>query len=359
MKKTWIAALAAMSLFFAMSACAEEAALPGAKPDAAATPVAEAAVVETAAAEEIEEEDVPNLKVTTKSRWFVNKYKRTYARKISYYENVYAYNHGKYVSTSFDAKVPAKYFVIDEEGGYALAPIVLDITDAMRVRLYGADVGETYMYYGQFSTLEKAVYQEEGKRGYHRYGIPGIHEGIDFVNRANCPLYAILGGEVTRAGDADGTVAIYNEEYDCTVLYLHTVNICVKKGDVVKAGTQIAKEGKKNAGTVYTHVELRNGRHEAASKWRNSRLESDCPYPVMQAALGVVESGRQPVTAAAVNAAQRMREEAEAALLALEAEENIEPEIELVDNLPGTEAGYGFTEEAQTVVPEATLPPSK
>ena len=357
MKKKLTAVLAAASLLFAMTALAEEAALPGSKPETAATPAAQAVAAEPAAEAETLDSDVPDLEVTTKSRWFVNRYKRTYTRKISYYANVYAYNHGEYVQTSFDSKVPAEYFIIDEDGGYALAPIVLDVTDAMRTRLYGADEGETYMYYGQFSTLERAVYQEEGKRGYHRWGIPGIHEGIDFANYANCPLYAILGGEVTRAGDADGTVAVYNEEYDCTVLYLHTVNICVKKGDVIEAGTQIAKEGKKNAGTVYTHVEVRLGRHEAANKWRNSKLESDCPYPVMQAALEVVESGRQPITAAAVAEAQRMREEAEAALRAEEeaAEEAAEPEIELVDTLPGSEAGYGF----DAVVPEATLPPSK
>ena len=353
MKMKWLAALAAASLLFAMSASAEEAALPGSRPDADAAPAA----VQTEYAEAAETE-APDLEVTTKNRWFVNKYKRTYTRKVSYYADVYAYNHGDYVETSFDAKVPAEYFIIDAEGGYALAPSVLDITDAMRIRLYGEDEGETSMYYGQFSTLERAVYQEEGKRGYHRWGIPGIHEGIDFVNYPNCPLYAILGGEVTRAGDADGTVAIYNEEYDCTVLYLHTVNICVKKGDVIEAGTQIAKEGKKNAGTVYTHVEVRSGRQGAASKWRNAKLESDCPYPVMQQALEVTESGRQPVTAAAVAEAQRMREEAEAALLAQEAEKNkaAEPEIELVDTLPGADSAYGFN---QTVVPEATLPPSK
>ena len=360
MKMKLTAVLAAMSLLLAMSAHAQEAALPGALPEAGATPAAQemaadAAVQQAAAAET--EEDAPELEVTTKSRWFVNKYKRTYTRKISYYAGVYAYNHGDYVTTSFDSKVPAQYFIIDEDGGYALAPIVLDITDAMRTALYGADEGETYMYYGQFSTLEKAVYQEAGKRGYHRYGIPGIHEGIDFANYPNAPLFAILGGEVTRAGDADGTVAVYNEEYDCTVLYLHTVNIAVEKGDVIEAGTFIAREGKKNAGTVYTHVEVRMGRHEAANKWRNSRLESDCPYPVMQEALGVVESGRQPVTYAAVAAAQRMREEAEAALLAEQEaqEEAAEPEIELVDTLPGADAAYGF----DAVVPEATLPPSK
>ena len=103
---------------------------------------------------------------------------------------------------------------------------------------------------------------------------------------------------------------------------------------------------------------MRNGRHTTSNPYRNTILESDCPYPVMQAALGVTESGRQPVTAAAVMEAQRMREEAEAAAKA-EAEAAAkaeEPEIELIDVLETTEEGYGFAE--TTVVPEATLPPT-
>ena len=86
----------------------------------------------------------------------------------------------------------------------------------------------------------------------------------------------------------------------------------------------------------------------------------------MKTVLGVVESGRQPQTAAAVAKAQRMREEAEAAARAEEEAAQIEAakeeleELNLVDELPGTKAGYGFeeSEEADLVVPEATLPPS-
>lgn len=95
----------------------------------------------------------------------------------------------------------------------------------------------------------------------------------------------------------------------------------------------------------------------------------------MQQALGVVESGRQPITAAAIAQAKRMREEAEAAAKA-EAEaaakaaeeaakagmETTEPDITLIDDLPGTNSGYGFGEATAaptaTPVPEATLPPT-
>jgi len=83
----------------------------------------------------------------------------------------------------------------------------------------------------------------------------------------------------------------------------------------------------------------------------------------MMEALDVKESGRQPVTAAAVMEAERMRAEAEAAALAAAeaeakaAEKEAEPEIELIDTLPGTDTSYGFKE--VEAAPEATLPPSK
>lgn len=378
MKKSLIAALAAASLLFAAGAFAEDSALPGVRVDgaeAAATPAAQevqAAEVEEAVVElePVEEEVIEaieetaeaeeteavsgELEITRKYRWFISKYKHIRGRTVEYYDDVYAYNHGDYYLTPFASDVSAEYFVVDDSGAYAVAPIVLDITDAMRTALYGADVGETCMLYGQ--------YCERMGNGKGATGFTGIHEGIDFVNEEGCPLYAIMGGEVTRGYDADGTIAIYNEELDCTLMYLHCENSQVRKGDIVEAGALVGYEGDKNSGSPYTHVEFRYGRHAAPNAYRDVVLKSDCPYPVMQELLGVVESGRQPVTVAAVYEAQRMREEAEAAQRALEAEaaaqENAEPEIELIDTLPEAGEGYGFGEEAEVVVPEATLPPA-
>jgi hypothetical protein len=106
-------------------------------------------------------------------------------------------------------------------------------------------------------------------------------------------------------------VAVYNADYDVTVLYLHCEDIEVRRGDVVEAGDVIGLEGNKGSGSPYTHVEMRKGRHTSSNTYRDINVESDCPYPVMLSALEVTESGRQPATAAAVAAAQRMREEAE------------------------------------------------
>ena len=296
--------------------------------------------------------------VVTECRWFVNQYKNVRARTVTYYDDVYAYNHGEWGLTPFDSTVPAEYFVKDEEGYFAIAPLVLDITDAMRTALYGGDHGETSLYYGQYCDRIR------GKKG--RVGFSGVHEGIDFKFEPGAPLYAMLGGVVTRAGDSNGTVAIYNAEMDVTLLYLHCRKIVVHRGDEVEAGQLVAHEGNKNSGSDYTHVEMRTGRQWTSNTYRDINLQSACPYPYMQKALGVTESGRQPQTAAAVAQAQRMREEAEAAARAeaeaqAAAEQEEEEAIELVDQLPGAKEGYGFGEEEPaeaTAVPEATLPPS-
>lgn len=331
MKKILAAALVLMSLLMTFGAFAEEAAQETALPEG----------------------------VVKEYRWFVNQYKTVRGRTVTYYKDVYAYNHGDWGLTPFDSTVPAEYFVKDEEGTFAIAPIVLDITDAMRNALYGGDHGETALYYGQYCDRIR------GTAG--RVGFSGVHEGIDFKFEPGAPLHAIIGGEVTRAGDSNGTVAIYNAEMDATLLYLHCEKIEVRRGDVVEAGQQVAVEGNKNSGSDYTHVEMREGRHTTSNTYRDTKVESACPYPYMQKALEVVESGRQPQTAAAVAQAQRMREEAEAAARAeaeaLAAEEKAEEEaIELVDQLPGTKEGFGFgeetTEEETAAAPEATLPPS-
>lgn len=359
MKKSLIAVLAAASLFFAVGAFAEDSVLPGVRVDEPAAVVTPAAQIEETEAEptaEAEQEKQEQLELTTEYRWFISRYKHIRGRTVTYYDNVYAYNHGDYYFTPFADVVPQEYFVIDENGMYAVAPIVLDITDAMRAALYGADLGETYMLYGQ--------YCERMGNGKGATGFTGIHEGIDFVNEEGCPLYAIMGGEVLRGEDKDGTIAVYNAELDCTLIYLHCEDSQVRRGDFVEAGDLVGYEGNRGSGSPYTHVEFRLGRHASPNAYRDVLVKSDCPYPTMQKLLDVKESGRQPVTAAAVLEAQRMREEAEAALRAQEEaaaaaeEKNKEPEIELVDTLPDAGVGYGFGEEAEVVVPEATLPPA-
>ena len=361
MKKNWIAVLVLASLLLTMNAYAE-----GATKDEAAEVIPTATPAPAEEEAETEEAEAPvseAFEIVTRWRSFVNSHKYRREVKVSYYDNVYAVNHGKYGLQPFASTVPAEYFVEDESGALALAPIVLDITDEMRIRLYGSDVGETALFYGQYCERARAKDKQTG--------FTGIHEGIDFINKKGSPLHAILGGEVTRAGDSNGTVGIYNEELDITLLYLHCEDIEVKRGMKLEAGDEIAKEGRKKSGSYYTDVEFRYGRHTSSSPYRDTKLTSDCPYPVLEKALDIVPSGRQPITAAAVMEAQRMREEAEAKAKAeaeaaeeaarQEAEEDV-VDVELVDNLPGAQEGYGFSTElpepTRTPAPEATLPPA-
>jgi len=298
--------------------------------------------------------------------------------KVSYYDNVYAYNHGEYSLTPFSSSVPSEYFIRDNSGTLAVAPIVMDITDEMRMKLYGEDIGETALLYGQYCE------RINGKRG--KSGFSGIHEGIDFVSYKGSKLYSILSGVVTKAGDSNGTIGIYNEEYDITLLYLHCQNIQVKRGQEVKQGDLIGEEGSKAiyAGydnnviyaklkkrhihtSHYTHVEMRKGRHSSSSPYRDTKLESDCPYEIMAKALDIKDSGRQPVTVAAVQEAQRMREEAEAQARAEEEERRAAEEAEKATPEPtpevkiteeNSEEGYGFAEETAEPQVESTLPPA-
>ncbi|MFR5797204.1 MAG: hypothetical protein ACLUI3_17810, partial [Christensenellales bacterium] len=116
MKNKWIAALALTGLLLTTGAYAES------------TPSETGAPVQAEAAAEPQHQ----LKVTTKYRYFISQYHYIRERKVSYFDNVYAYNHGEYGLTPFASTVPEEYFVADENGTLAIAPIVLDITDAMR-----------------------------------------------------------------------------------------------------------------------------------------------------------------------------------------------------------------------------------
>ncbi|MCL2811848.1 MAG: M23 family metallopeptidase [Clostridia bacterium] len=288
---------------------------------------------------------------------------RRYVRKVEFYPDVFAYNHTEYQLQPFSGAVPERFFVVDGQGNHALAPIVLDVTDAMRIALYGGDVGKVALYYGQ--------YAERIRSRSKKWGYSGIHEGIDFIAAWGVPVYAILGGEVLRAGyGKDNTIAIYNETYNATVLYLHTRNVRVSPGDRIEAGTQIAHEGNRGTGSPYTHVEVRFGRHTSPNPLRNTRLESDLPYDFFAHALGVTPSGREPVTAAALIEAEQMRlaaeAEAEAARLAQEEEEARllatptpmpTPELRLLEEVEDEEdPNFGFANPLSTPLP--TLPPA-
>lgn len=398
MNKKLTAALALASLVAALSVCAlaegSTASTP-AEPAAVVTPIPTPSPAPTTAPEvtatpiptpspsPVPTPEPTGAQTVTEYRYFTNQYRYTRTRKVTYYDNVYAVNHGNYDLTPFADVVPAEYFIEDEQGYLAPAPIVLDITNAMRMRLYNGDVGEVALLYGQYC---ERIRDKGG-----RLAFTGIHEGIDFVNLPGTKLYTIMDGEVTRAGDSNGTVAVYNEFYNVTILYLHCENIQVKRGDKLMAGVYFADEGSVGSGSSYAHVEMRTGRHTTSNKYRDTAVDSDCPYALMQVVLGVVPSGEQPLTyaeyakamterkaaeQAAADAAKKAADNAERLRLEAEAKAKAEreatatpaptatPAVELVDVLPGSQdGGYGFgatPEPTPTAAPqvEATLPPA-
>ena len=290
---------------------------------------------------------------------FVFEANRLRHRKVTFYPDVLAYNHTEFRTQPFAGDVPERFFVVDGQGMHALAPFVLDVTDAMRIALYGGDVGKTALFYGQYTELVRSADR--------RWGYSGIHEGVDFIAARGQPIHAIIGGEVLRAGHGkDNTIAIYNADYNVTVIYLHTVDVKVSAGERVAAGTHISHEGNRGSGSPYTHVEVRFGRRTSPHPYRNSMLESDLPYDLFAHALGVGVSDREPVTAEALIEAEQMRiaaeAEAEAARLAEEALRAAPtpaptPEIQLVeDSGDDLDPNLGFAETPPTPLP--TLPPA-
>lgn len=112
----------------------------------------------------------------------------------------------------------------------------------------------------------------------------GRHEGIDYKLKEGANIYSIISGEVinvvnTNSNSKLSTLAIYDAENKKTVIYLHSKKICVKKGQSVKKGQKVAKEGNRAGGSAHTHIEVRKGKKTSAAKSVNDyKLENESPY---------------------------------------------------------------------------------
>lgn len=131
--------------------------------------------------------------------------------------------------------------------------------------------------------LMYAVFKNNGARitcdfdGYQN--ISGRHEGIDMVLSHRAPVYAAISGIVTRAGGSYNTVAIYDQNNNKTVVYLHFDSITVRAGQYVNKGDHIGYQGSTGASASHVHIEVRNGRREAAAKSVNDpTLDNPNPY---------------------------------------------------------------------------------
>ena len=84
-----------------------------------------------------------------------------------------------------------------------------------------------------------------GYRIHPIYGIPKMHEGLDFTASQGTPIYATGDGRVTTAGNAagKGNHVIINHGYGYESIYMHMVRIKAKDGESVKRGQIIGWVG--------------------------------------------------------------------------------------------------------------------
>ncbi|WP_392543829.1 peptidase inhibitor family I36 protein [Oryzobacter telluris] len=104
----------------------------------------------------------------------------------------------------------------------------------------------------------------------------GRHEGTDMARGIGSPVYAMLGGTITRVtqgargGSGLSQIAVYNAGQNKTLVYLHTDPLDgLRVGQSIAKGARIATEdwrGVSSSGAAHTHVEMRAGRQTSAAK---------------------------------------------------------------------------------------------
>lgn len=98
-----------------------------------------------------------------------------------------------------------------------------------------------------------------GMRIHPIYGIPKMHNGLDFTAPQGTPIYATGDGEVTTAGVGTGTGnhVIINHGYGYETVYMHMVRIKATVGQRVKRGEVIGWVGNTGASTgPHCHYEV-------------------------------------------------------------------------------------------------------
>lgn len=113
-----------------------------------------------------------------------------------------------------------------------------------------------------------------------------MHEGVDLYSFDNSDFYSLCDGYLVNDGKDDkyGTIAVYNDERNITVLYLHSKksyseisqneNIRIYKGQ--KLGVQGAKG--LSSGSDHVHIEIREGLVTNANSSMDIERESLYPY---------------------------------------------------------------------------------
>ena len=140
-------------------------------------------------------------------------------------------------------------------------------------------------------TMSYDLYKTSGGSitcGFDDYrNVSGRHEGIDIARSVGSDVHALMSGTVTRVkrgfegGDGLSTIAVYNDDVNKTVIYLHTEPRSSLSGDdSISLGQVIADEswrGVTNKSSAHTHVEMRLGQQTHASVSRDEELVNPDP----------------------------------------------------------------------------------
>ncbi len=109
------------------------------------------------------------------------------------------------------------------------------------------------------------------------------HSGWDVVAKdgAPVPFYSLTAGTfLEEAVDSNNTIAIYNEDNDMTIMYLHADKICIEHDDkyMVKVGARLGIQGKTgNTTGVHVHIEVQEGESlkPAAKNWETGEIHGN------------------------------------------------------------------------------------
>lgn len=121
-------------------------------------------------------------------------------------------------------------------------------------------------------------------------GYQGGHSGIDMQTKdvagdatADRTFYAVSSGVVVSAGTDDyGTISIWDEDADLSVLYIHTRSAVadLAVGDTVAVGDALGTQGDTGvAGSEHVHLEVRSGRKELGSCGASYSLDPESYIP--------------------------------------------------------------------------------
>lgn len=111
----------------------------------------------------------------------------------------------------------------------------------------------------------------------------GGHGGWDaVVDSPEVPFfYALIGGELIQAGGDDyNTIAIYNRDYDMTILYLHANEVAVStQNPTITEDDLLGTQGSTgpNVTGAHVHIEVRKGRRGNASAGADASQETNWP----------------------------------------------------------------------------------